>query len=120
MVELRPSPFLGPMARLPVMRVLVFFNDSKHAAGVCLGTIPTRTHVKLGLSCQQLLLKVQHKVRFTLQHVVTRRILETNADHVLFAWCRTRTFPQVGRITPLIPLILCYLQQPWRCFGKNA
>ena len=45
------------------------FYDSKHAAGVCLGTIHARTHVQLGHSCQQLLLKVQRRLRFTMQHV---------------------------------------------------
>ena len=42
--------FLGLVAQLPVMRTLVFSFDSKHAAGVCLGTIHARTHVQLGLS----------------------------------------------------------------------
>ena len=55
--------FLGPAARSPET------HNSKHAAGVCLGTIHARTHVQLGLSCQQLLLKVQHRLRFTMQHV---------------------------------------------------
>ena len=45
------------------------FYDSKRAAGVCLCAIHVRTHVQLGLSCQQLLLKVQHRLRFTMQHV---------------------------------------------------
>ena len=45
------------------------FYDSKHAAGVCLGTIRARTLVQLGLSCQRLLLKVQLGQRFTMQHV---------------------------------------------------
>ena len=88
---LRPTPLLGTMARLPVMRVLVFFNDSKHAAGVCLGTTLTRTHVQLGLSCQRLLLKVQHKLRFTLQHVYSHAENLGNecADHAaaLGAFC---------------------------------
>ena len=34
------------MARLPVMRIRVFFMSPKHAAGVCLGTIQARTHVQ--------------------------------------------------------------------------
>ena len=55
--------FLGPHG--PVARDAC----SKHAAGVCLGTILARTHVQLGLSCQQLLLRVQHRLRFTMQHV---------------------------------------------------
>ena len=61
--------FLGPHG--PVARdanSCVFF-DSKHAAGICLGTIQARTHVQLALSCQQSLLKVQHRLRFTMQHV---------------------------------------------------
>ena len=29
------------------------YYDSKHAAGVCLGTILARTHVQLALACQQ-------------------------------------------------------------------
>ena len=45
------------------------FYDSKHAAGVCLGTTHARTHVQLGHSCQQLLLKVQRSLRFTMQYV---------------------------------------------------
>ena len=56
----------GPVARDAHSCV---FYDSKHAAGVCLGTIQARTHVQLGLSCQRLLLKVQHRLRFTMQHV---------------------------------------------------
>ena len=57
-------------SRGPVDRdAFLFFCDSKHAAGVCLGTIHARTHVQLGLSCQQLLLNVQHRLRFTMQHV---------------------------------------------------
>ena len=61
--------FLGPHG--PVARdadSCVFF-DSKDAAAVCLGTIQARTHVQLALACQKALLKVQHKLRFTMQHV---------------------------------------------------
>ena len=61
--------FSGPAARLPVTHVSCVFYDSKHAASVCLGTIHARTHVQLGLSCQQLLLKVPRRLRFTMQHV---------------------------------------------------
>ena len=41
------------------------YYDSKHAAGVCLGTI----HVQLALACQQSMLKVQHKLRLTMRRV---------------------------------------------------
>ena len=44
----------APTAQLPVMGTCVFSLDSKHAPGVC---------------CQQLLLSVQYRLRFTTQHV---------------------------------------------------
>ena len=46
------------------------FYDSKHAAGICLGTIQTRTHVQLALACQQSMICAQHRLRLTMQHVV--------------------------------------------------
>ena len=45
------------------------FNDSKHAASVCLGTVQTRANVELGLACQRLLLQIQLMLRFTRQHI---------------------------------------------------
>ena len=61
--------FLG--SRGPVAREAnsCIYYDSKHAAGVCLGTIQARTHVQLALACQQSMLKVQHRLRLTEQHV---------------------------------------------------
>ena len=43
--------------------------DSLHAAGICLGTIQARTHVQLALACQQSMIRVQHRLRLTMQHV---------------------------------------------------
>ena len=40
-----------------------------HAAGICLGTIQARTHVQLALACQQSMIRAQHRLRFTIQHV---------------------------------------------------
>ena len=40
-----------------------------HAAGICLGTIQARTQVQLALACQQSMIRVQHGLRLTLQHV---------------------------------------------------
>ena len=61
--------FLGP--RGPVARDAnsCIYDDSKHAAGVCLGTVQARTHVQLALACQQSMLSVQHRLRLTMQHV---------------------------------------------------
>ena len=47
----------------------MYFYDSMHAAGICLGTIQARTHVQLALACQQSMIRVQHRLRFTMQHV---------------------------------------------------
>ena len=46
----------------------IFYN-TVHAAGICLGTIQDRTHVQLALACQQCMIRVQHRLRFTMQHV---------------------------------------------------
>ena len=43
--------------------------DSKHAVGVCLGTIQARTHLQLALACQRSMLCTQHRLRLTMQHV---------------------------------------------------
>ena len=101
--------FLGPHGPVARDAHSCVFHDSKHAAGVCLGTILARTHVQLGLFYQQLLLKVQHRLRFTMQHVYSHvEDLETNVRimllHLVFlAWCRTKALAHVGRILHLIP-----------------
>ena len=51
--------FLGPHGPVARDANSCVFVDSKHAAGVCLGTIQARTHVQLALACQQSMLKVQ-------------------------------------------------------------
>ena len=56
--------FLWP--RCPVARDAnsCIDEDSKHA-----GTIQARTHVQLARACQQSMLRVQHRLRLTMQHV---------------------------------------------------
>ena len=75
--------FLGP--RGPFARDVdsCIYDDSKHAAGVCLGTIQARTHVQLELACQRSMLCVQHKLRLTMQHVYghTGNLDNECADH---------------------------------------
>ena len=77
------SSFLGP--RGPVARDAnsCIYYDSKHAAGVCLGTVQARTHVQLALACQQSMLKVQQRLRLTMQHVYGHTGNQGNecADH---------------------------------------
>ena len=40
-----------------------------HAAGNCLGTIQARTQVQLALARQQSMIRTQHRLRLTMQHV---------------------------------------------------
>ena len=40
-----------------------------HAAAICLGTIKARTHVQLALACQHSMIRAQHRLRLTMQHV---------------------------------------------------
>ena len=53
--------FLGPRGPLACDTDSCVCCDSKHAAGVCLGTIQARTHVQLALVCQQVMSCVQHR-----------------------------------------------------------
>ena len=59
------------------------YYDSKHAAGVCLGTIHARTHVQLALACQRSMLCAQHSLQLTMQHVYghTGNLGNECADH---------------------------------------
>ena len=59
------------------------YYDSKLAAGVCLGTIQARTHVRLALACQQSMQSDQHRLRLTMQHVCghTGNLGNECADH---------------------------------------
>ena len=51
---------------------IMHFSDSKCAAGVCLGTVQSRANVHLGLACWRLLLQIQLKLRFTMQHIYSQ------------------------------------------------
>ena len=59
--------FLGPHGPVVRDKQSCIYYDSKHAAGVCLGTIQARTHVQLALASQQSM--AQHRLRLTMQHV---------------------------------------------------
>ena len=121
------SSFLGP--RGPVARDAnsCIYYDSKHAAGVCLGTIQARTHVQLALACQQSMLTVQHRLRLSMQHVYghTGNLGNECADHA----AALGTFGLVSdhnlsaRWTRHnFDTSACFwvLQQHWRCLGKIA
>ena len=72
MVEARS--FLGPHGLVARDANACVFYDFKQAAGVCFGTIQARAHIQLSLACQQSLVKVQHKLRFTMQCTVIQAI----------------------------------------------
>ena len=61
--------FLGPHG--PVARDVesCIYYGSMHAAGICLGIVQARTHVRLALSCRQSLIHAQRRLRLTMQHV---------------------------------------------------
>ena len=61
--------FLGPRGPVTPDEQSCIFEDSMHAVSICLGTIEARTHVQLALACQQSMIRVQHRLRFTMQHV---------------------------------------------------
>ena len=61
--------FLGPRGPSARDEQSCIFYESQHAAGVCLGTIQARTHVQLALACQRSMLRTQHRLRLTMQHV---------------------------------------------------
>ena len=61
--------FFGPCGSVARDANSCIYKDSKHAAGVCLGTIQARTHVQLALACERSMLCTQHRLRLTMQHV---------------------------------------------------
>ena len=61
--------FLGPFGPLARDAISCIFYDSKHAAGLCLGTIQARTRVQLALACQRSTPCAQHRLRLAMQHV---------------------------------------------------
>ena len=61
--------FLGPHGPVARDEQSCIYYDSKHAAGVGLGTIQARTHVRVALACQRSMLCAQHRLRLTMQHV---------------------------------------------------
>ena len=76
--------FLGP--RCPAVHgshSRIFLKDSKHAPGISLGTVQSRANVLLGLACQRLLLQIQLRLRFTMQHIYShaQNLGNERADH---------------------------------------
>ena len=61
--------FLGPRGPVTHDNQSRISYESMHAAGICLGTIQARTHVQLALACQQSMIRVQNRLRLTMQHV---------------------------------------------------
>ena len=97
---LRPR---GPVARDANSCIC---DDSKYAAGVCLGTVQARTHVQLAQS----MLGVQHRLRLTMQHVYGHTgnlgknvpIMPPHLGHS--ALCPIVTLLHAAFVTTLIPL----------------
>ena len=102
----------GPVARDANSCI---YQDSKHAAGVCWGTIQARPHVQLALAWQQSMLKVQHRSRLAMQHVygLTGNLgnecagMPPHLEHS--ALCQIITLLHVGFVITLIPLLALVL-----------
>ena len=59
------------------------FYDSKHAANVCMGTIQSRTNVRLGMTSQQCLVQAQLRLRITMHRIFShgQNVGNERADH---------------------------------------
>ena len=75
--------FLGPRGPVTHDVQSCIYYDSMHAAGISLGTIQARTHVQLVLACQQSMIRAEHRLRLTMQHVYGHGVNLGNecADH---------------------------------------
>ena len=61
--------FLGPRGPVAWDVQSRIFYDSVLAAGICLGTIQARSHVQLAPACQHSMIRAQHRLRLTMQHL---------------------------------------------------
>ena len=61
--------FLSPQGPVIHDEQSRIYYDSMLATGMCLGTIQARTHVQLALACQHSMIRAQHRLRLTMQHV---------------------------------------------------
>ena len=66
--------FLGPCGPVARDANSCIYYDSKHAAGVCLGTIQARTHVQLAHACQRSMLCTQHRLRLNMHATRVRTL----------------------------------------------
>ena len=69
-----------------------------HAARICLGTVQARTHVQLTLACEQSMIRAQHRLRFTMQHVYVHGGIWSNQCADPAAALGTFGLPPVGFI----------------------
>ena len=64
--------------------------DSRHAASICLGTVPSRADVLLRLTCQRLLSQIQLRLRITMQHTCGHaQNLGNECHHMRTRWTRS-------------------------------
>ena len=84
------SPFVSSdrQSLFHVVHKHAFFDDSKHDADACVGTLQSRTNVRLGMTSQQLLLQAQLRIRSTCCHIFIHGGNVGNAcsDHGARSW----------------------------------
>ena len=81
--KIEALPFLGPAGPVARGSEACIFNETKHAADICMGVTQTRTNVPLGLTSLQLLLQAQPRLRITMQHIYSpgQNVENECADH---------------------------------------
>ena len=124
----------------------VFFY-SMHAAGICLGTIQDRPHVELALACQQSMIRVQHRLRLTMQHVyghsgnlgiycsqeikylfsIVQRLILENFDEIMIVKITDSNYPSCAKVKISDPQVIEWAKvrvyvfsYSVLCFGKIA
>ena len=68
-VMIEALSFLGPRGPVNPDEKSRNYYDSMYVAGICPGTVQARAHVQLALACQQSMIRVQHRLQLTMQHV---------------------------------------------------
>ena len=115
------GPVITTGAHLAFSGARIHSNNTAEmsAAGICLGTSQARTHVQLALACQQLMLKVQHRSRCSMQHVYdhTGNLGNECAHHAIvlgaLGHVPSHDFSTCWAHHSFVRCMLWFLQQHW-------
>ena len=93
--------FLSLLGSVPRASHACISYDPRHAANVCLGSVQSRTNVRLGVTCQKLLLQVHASVSHCATHTAMEgmwaiTVLTTLPLLEFLAWFPARMLSHVG------------------------